>query len=124
ETLAGIRHARELLRTTDLRSRIARYHGDRTDEVITRWIETWLSPEFLVWSIEHFLAGITVPVLVLQGVRDEFGSAVQVEAIANGVSGVSESRLVAGAAHNPHKEATDETLRTTVDFLRRNGLIA
>lgn len=123
-TLDGIRHARELMRTTDLRSRVARYHGARTDEVIARWIETWLRPEFRDFNIEHFLRGIRVPTLVLQGMRDEFGSEAQVRAIAGGVAAASEAHMIPGAAHNPHKEATEDTLRITVAFLRKHGVIA
>lgn len=123
-TLDGIRHARELLRTTDLRSRVARYHGERTDDVIARWIDTWLRPHFRDFNIEHFLRDIRVPTLVLQGVRDEFGSEAQVRAIAGGVAAASEAHMVPSAAHTPHKEATEATLAITVDFLRKHGVIA
>lgn len=123
-TLDGIRHARELMRTTDLRTRVARYHGAKTDAVISRWIDTWLQPDFHAFNMEHFLPQIHVPTLVLQGVHDEFGSEAQVRAIARGVGGASESELVQGAAHTPHKEAMEETLRRTVAFLRAHAMIA
>ena len=122
-TLAGIREAQEALRTTPLRQRLVRYHGPRTDGVTSAWIDTWLRPEFRDWNIEHFLPRISAPVLVLQGVNDEFGSRAQVDAIVGGTGGIGESLLVAGAAHTPHREATDVVITTTVDFLRRHGAI-
>jgi len=122
-TLDGIRAAREALRTTPLRERLARYHGPRTDGVTSAWIDTWLRPDFRDWNIERYLPRITVPVLVLQGVDDEFGSVAQVEAIVRGTGGVGESLLVPGAAHTPHREATNVVLATAVDFLRRHRIV-
>ena len=54
-TLAGIREARDALATTDLRSRLARYHGDKVDGVVSAWTDTWLSPPFRDWNIESYL---------------------------------------------------------------------
>lgn len=118
-TLEGIRAAKELLRTTDLRERLWRHHGEQTDAVTAAWIDVWLSPEFRDWNIERDLQAIHCPVLVLQGVDDEYGTAEQVRAIVDGVRGVSEAHLIAGARHTPHREAREETLRLTTAFLAR-----
>lgn len=122
-TLEGIRAAREALRTTTLRQRLMRYHGARTDGVTSAWIDTWLRPDFRDWNIERYLPRIAAPVLVLQGVHDEFGSVAQVEAIVRGTGGVGESLLIPAAAHTPHREATDVVLATTADFLRRHRVL-
>lgn len=116
-TLAGIRDARETLRTTDLRERLQRHHGDRTDAVTSAWIETWLSPEFRDWSIERYLPSVRCPVLVLQGADDEFGTPAQVQAIADGVAGPSRAHLIAGVGHTPHRAAPDEVVRLTTVFV-------
>lgn len=121
ETLAGIRQARDLLATTDLRERLQRHHGDRTDGVTAAWIDTWLDPRFRGWTIESLLPAIGCPTLVLQGEHDEYGTAAQVAAIAAGVAGPVEAHLIAGAAHTPHREATAETLARAVAFLQRIG---
>lgn len=118
-TLEGIREAKTLLRTTDLRERLWRHHGEKTDAVTAAWIDVWLSPEFRDWNIERDLQAIHCPVLVLQGVDDEYGTPEQVRAIAEGVGGVSEAHLITGARHTPHREARDETLRLTTAFLAR-----
>lgn len=116
-SLAGIRDAQQALRTTDLRERLWRHHGDKTDAMTSAWIDVWLSPPFRDWNIEYVLPQVRCPMLVLQGVDDEFGTAEQVRAIANGVGGPVESHLIAGAQHTPHREMTDETVRLTVHFL-------
>ena len=116
-TLAGIRGARETLRTTDLRERLLRHHGDRTDAVTSAWIDVWLSPEFRDWNIERYLRDIACPVLALQGVDDEYGTPDQVRAIVDGVAGVSRSHLIPGVGHTPHRAAADDVLHVTTAFL-------
>lgn len=120
-TLSGIRAARELLHTTDLRDRLWRHHGERTDGVTSAWIDVWLSPEFRDWNIESFLPRIGCPALILQGVDDEYGSPDQVRAIVDGIGrGVGSgavSHLIEGARHTPHKEAPDAVLTLTLGVL-------
>ncbi len=116
-TLAGIRDAREALRTTDLRARLWRHHGERTDAVAAAWIDVWLSPAFRDWTIERYLPAIRCPVLALQGADDEYGTPDQVRAIVGGVSGPARAHLIAGARHTPHREARAETLRLTTAVL-------
>ena len=116
-TLDGIRQAQKLFAETDLRKRITKYHGDKTDGVISAWVDTWLSPQFRDFNMEHFLPAITCPVLVIQGEADEYGSEKQVDAIAEKVSGPATKDMVKYARHTPHKEAADYTLRTTSTYI-------
>ena len=116
-TLAGIRAARESLRTTDLRERLWRHHGERTDGVTSAWIDVWLSPEFRGWNIERHLPDVRCPVLVLQGADDEYGTPAQVRAIAEGVAGPARAHLLPGVGHTPHRAAPDEVVRLATAFL-------
>jgi pimeloyl-ACP methyl ester carboxylesterase len=118
-TLAGIREARETLGATNLREKLARYHGDKTDGVTSAWIDTWLSPAFRDWNIESFLPGVTCPVLAIQGTDDEYGSEAQVRAIVRGVRGPAEALMIPGVQHTPHREAPDVVLEATTAFLSR-----
>jgi pimeloyl-ACP methyl ester carboxylesterase len=115
-TLAGIREARETLRTTDLRERLRRHHGERTDALTAAWIDCWLSPEFRDWNIERYLSRIRCPVLILQGTDDEYGTPDQVRAIAKGVAGRAEAHLLPRVGHTPHREVPDEVRRVTTRF--------
>jgi pimeloyl-ACP methyl ester carboxylesterase len=116
-TLAGIRDAREALRTTDLRERLWRHHGERTDAVTSAWIDVWLSPGFRDWNIEPHLRSIRCPILILQGTEDEYGTPEQVRAIAERVSGPARAHLIPGVGHTPHRAAPNEVLRLTTAFL-------
>jgi len=122
ETLAGIRAADRLYRTTDLHARLARYHGDRTDTVFRRWADTWSAPYFRDWNIEGELAAIRAPLLAMQGEDDEYGTPAQVEAIVTATGGLAEPVLLPGCGHTPHREVPEATLETIARFLERHDL--
>jgi pimeloyl-ACP methyl ester carboxylesterase len=119
-TLLGIRTAKNKFNTTDLKQRLAKYHEDKTQAVFDAWAETWLSDEFRGWNIEHFLPEIKCPALIIQGEDDEYGSAMQVERIAEQVSGKVEVLLLPGVGHTPHKQAADLVLERSAKFITAN----
>lgn len=118
-TLNGIREAVVQYNTTTLPQKLAKYHGDKTDAVFHSWADTWLRPDFKNWNIEHSLPAITCPALVLQGVDDEYGSPLQVQRIAELVSGPIETWLIPEAKHTPHKEQPATVLQRCVSFLQQ-----
>lgn len=117
-TLEGIRAAVESWHTTDLRDRLARHHGDKTEALFDAWAETWLSERFRSWDIRDCLPGIKAPVLIVQGEDDEYGTVHQVEAIAAGVSGPARPVVIPGCRHIPHRQAADRVLPAIADFIR------
>ena len=109
-TINGIRAALTAFQATDLRQRLQKYHGERTDEMVKAWVETWLSDDFRYWNITARLAVITCPVLILQGEQDEFGTAQQVWDIERHVLGPCEVYLIPETGHTPHKECPELVL--------------
>jgi lipoate---protein ligase len=65
----------------DLKARLARYHGNRTESLFGRLVEVWTGGATR-WGIEPYVAEIRCPVLALQGEEDEFFSRAQIEALA------------------------------------------
>lgn len=116
-TLQGIRDAIIQYRTSNLKERIARYHGDKTEAVFNAWTKTWLAEWYQHWSIEKYLARIQCPVMAIQGDLDEFGTQAQLLTIAERVSGVSEPCLLTGVGHTPHKDAAKEVLKISSEFI-------
>ncbi len=114
-TVASIEEARETFATTDLGSRMARYHRD-AERTFRLWNDIWLAPEFRAWNIEDVLAGVTAPTLLIQGEHDQYGTLAQIDAIERGISG-DVTRVVLDARHAPHLEAPEETLKAATDFL-------
>jgi pimeloyl-ACP methyl ester carboxylesterase len=107
--------------TTELRARLARYHAD-VDNTFRGWHDAWLDPRFREFELAEYLAGITVPVLALQGADDPYGTAAQLSCLERTVRSPLETKLIAGARHAPHLEAAARatTLAAIVRFVRAN----
>lgn len=113
----GIRRTTEVFRATDLRSKLARLHGDNVDGAFWGWSDTWLSPEFYHWNIQEYLPGIRVPALVIQGRGDEYGSARQYETIAAESGGAVELLILDDCGHSPHRDRPDEVAGAIARFV-------
>ncbi|MBU0724891.1 MAG: alpha/beta hydrolase [Alphaproteobacteria bacterium] len=120
-TVAGVRQATELYRTTDLPQRLAKYHGSNTDILYRAWAETWTSEAFRDWNIEDRLPRITCPLLVLQGQDDEYATLRQVDAICTGSGGPATPLAIPDCAHEPHRQQRAAVLAAMTDFVARVG---
>jgi pimeloyl-ACP methyl ester carboxylesterase len=116
-TLSGIKATAALFESTDLKHRLSRYHGDKTERMFYGWHDDWLSPEHGQWNMEAALPSIRCPVLVVQGEADEYGTLAQVEAIVKGVSGRVETLLVPECGHSPHLQFKDHVAREVARFI-------
>lgn len=115
--VASIREAKIAYETTDLRARLARLHGDNVDVAFWGWNHAWLDPDFMQWNVEEYLPGIRVPVLVIQGHDDEYGTAAQHHAIARQAGGPVSVVVLEQCRHSPHKDQPDATLAAMTDFV-------
>lgn len=104
---------------TDLKERLAEHHGQNTESMFRTWVDVWLRPEFRQWSIREYLPRIEVPVLVVQGEDDEYGTLDQVDAVMAGVRGPAESLLLARCRHAPHRDRPAEALDGAARFIGR-----
>ena len=117
-TIAGIEDARVAYETTDLLARIGRRHTDG-EATFRGWNDIWLDPDFRDWNIEASLPGITAPVLVLQGEGDEYGSALQLEAIAAQAGGPVDTLLIPDCRHSPQRDQPEAVLTAMAEFVVR-----
>ncbi|MGY4304352.1 pimeloyl-ACP methyl ester carboxylesterase [Bradyrhizobium sp. USDA 4369] len=111
-SIAAIKTAYE---TTELRAKLARWHKD-VDNAFFGWNGAWLDPAFQAWDITDALAYIRVPVAVIQGIDDQYGTIRQVEIIQEECYCPVEVAMLPKTGHSPHREATDATLRIIADF--------
>ncbi|MBV9772436.1 MAG: alpha/beta hydrolase [Gemmatimonadetes bacterium] len=118
-SVASIARIGEAYRSTELPGKLARYHGDNTECAFRGWNEVWLDPEFRAWNIEEYLPRITVPVLVVQGEDDEYGTLAQVEAIRRQAGGPVETLVLPECGHSPHRDQPERTLEAMARFVRR-----
>jgi pimeloyl-ACP methyl ester carboxylesterase len=121
--LASIARTKEVYQTTDLRERLARHHGDNVDIAFRGWNDVWLDPGFRAWNIEEFLAEIEVPILILQGEDDEYGTWRQVEAIERQAGGPVAALAIPDCGHSPHREQPEVALAAMAGFIRRLELL-
>ena len=104
-----------LYRTTDLKSKLARYHAD-VDSAFYGWNDIWLDPKFLQWNIEALLPSITCPVLAIQGVDDEYGTMAQIDRIKTALPHAQLLQLEQ-CGHSPHRDQPDAVIAAAREFL-------
>jgi pimeloyl-ACP methyl ester carboxylesterase len=117
-SIASIAAARQAYESTDLREKLARWHKD-VDIAFRGWNEAWLDPEFRKWDISESLAYIRVPVQIVQGEADQYGTLRQIEIAKEECYCPVDVTLLAGIGHAPHREAPNRTLIAVSDFVNR-----
>jgi pimeloyl-ACP methyl ester carboxylesterase len=108
-----------LYRQPDLWRRMVRHHGANAQGCFESWVEVWLRPEFREWSIEDLLPRVRCPVLAIQGDQDAYGTLDQLRAVAAGCAGPTETLVLPGCGHTPHRQQREATLAAMSGFLRR-----
>ena len=116
-TVKGITQVVKAYEKGNLKDKLARYHGEKTDNVFWRWANRWLDPCFKTWNIEASLVTITCPVLVIQGRGDEYATLAQVDGIKSQVSGPVQTKIIDKCRHVPHLQATEKVLQEMADFI-------
>lgn len=118
-TLAGIRDARHRWDTTDWRDRLARHHRD-ADAVFRGWNDAWLDPGFpAALDLHAELAHIRVPMLIIQGEADPYGTIEQAHLAEREAYCPVEALLLPGIGHAPHREAPETVLAAIRAFCRQ-----
>lgn len=118
-TVASIAALPKRFHQGDLRRKLERLHGAKTDRSFQGWTDVWLRPEFASWSIEDLLPSVACPVLVIQGEQDEYGTVRQVEAVTSNMQGSVETLILSGCGHSPHRDRREETLAAIARFVRQ-----
>ncbi len=116
--LAEIRRARKSFTSGALRERLKRWHDD-VDTAFQSWNGPWLNPAFENWDITEALGYIRVPILIVQGSEDEYGTLKQVETAQQECYCPVETAVLPGVRHAPHRDAPQLTLKIVADFINR-----
>jgi pimeloyl-ACP methyl ester carboxylesterase len=116
--LAEIRRARDDYAAGALREKLKRWHSD-VDCAFRTWNEPWLNPDFRDWDITEALGYIRVPILIVQGADDQYGTRKQIEAALQECYCPVEVAIMPGARHSPHRDAPVPTLDAVSAFINR-----
>jgi pimeloyl-ACP methyl ester carboxylesterase len=114
-SIAEIKKAYE---TTDLKAKLARWHKD-VDNAFYGWNGAWLDPGFRNWDISEYLAYIRVPVAIVQGADDQYGTIRQIEIAEQECYCPVDVTMIPAAGHSPHREAPGATLNAISEFASR-----
>lgn len=118
-SITGIRQTyRDGAEAGGLRARLARYHT-RVDDAFLGWADTWLRPEFLDWSIEDLLPGVTAPVLLIQGRDDQYGTLAQLDRIEASVEGHITRLVLESCGHSPWRDQEAAVIEAIAAFAAR-----
>ena len=117
-TAKSIAEARDAYDSGDLRARLQKWHPN-VDNAFRGWADVWLENDFRQWDISEELAYIRVPILLVQGEDDQYGTLRQIEIAQEECYCPVDVALLPGVKHNPAREAPEVTLRTVSDFVNR-----
>lgn len=117
-SIASIAEAKVQFETTDLLKRLARHHRDAA-RTFWGWNDIWLDPDFRTWNIEEDLPRITCPILVIQGLQDQYGTMAQMQAIQRGAAGAVEVLALDDCRHSPQRDQPEKTLQAIAAFVNR-----
>lgn len=112
----AITGARAAFESGPLRERLTRYHAD-VDVAFWQWNDVWLSEAFRSFDIREECGRITAPLLLIQGLDDEYGTMRQLDEIALAAPHARQLRLAA-CGHSPQRDQPGQTMEAVADFLK------
>jgi pimeloyl-ACP methyl ester carboxylesterase len=123
--VASIARAREVFEAggaggqIGLREKLARHHAD-VDGAFWQWNDIWLSAAFRSFDIRAECRAISAPLLLIQGLDDEYGTLRQLDEIALAVPQAKPPRQLrlAACGHSPQRDQPEKSLQAIADFLK------
>lgn len=116
-TIEAIRQARTEFEDGNLRNALAAYHGKNVDCAFHGWNAAWLDPGFRAFDIRDRLSRIRVPLCVIQGHDDQYGSGAQVEEVQRQAQVPVSVRMLEDCGHSPQREQRQAVLAEVSRFV-------
>ena len=116
-SIRSIAEAKVSFETTDFPERLGRYHRDSA-RTFWGWNNVWLHPDFRSWNIAEYVPRIICPMLVIQGLDDQYGTMAQVEAIRKQSGGPMKMLKLENCRHSPQRDQTKATLKAITKFVK------
>ena len=113
--VTAIAAAKTAFESGGLRDRLARHHSD-VDGAFRQWNNVWLSAAFRSFDIREACSRITAPLLLIQGLEDEYGTLSQLDEIALAAPHALRLHLDR-CGHSPQRDQPDKTRAAVTSFL-------
>jgi len=95
---------------------LARHHAE-PEALFEAWSGVWTGEAFAGWDIRPLVAGITAPVLVVQGSDDEYASTEHAEITARSIGDNADHLILDGFGHLLHHQAPDAVIEIIADHV-------
>lgn len=118
-SIRGVSLAKKMWNNRDLKEKLTKYHED-IEGAFNGWCNAWLSKEFKKWNIEDCLQNIDVPIMLIQGLNDEYGSLKQLDSIEKNVIGKTYRHEIEDCGHSPHTQYPIKITNKIKYFLSNN----
>ncbi len=119
-SLNGIRNARKILDNEKIIRLMDRYQQGRAAELIDKWTVHWLKANTDDWDAVGILKRISIPLLLMQGDKDDFGTFAQIDNVANSVlSEIVEVHKIDDCGHIPHLQKQEIIMEFASEFINR-----
>ncbi len=116
-SIRSIEAAKVAYEKSDLRQRLAKYHRN-VDVAFKGWNDAWLDPGFREWLIEDYVAHVRVPMLIIQGENDEYGTVAQLKLAEREAYCPVDTLLMKNCRHSPQIDQPEATVRAIGNFAR------
>lgn len=113
--LDAIAKAKVAYETTDLKSKMAKYHAD-PDNAFWGWNAAWLDPDFKDWNVGDVIDYLRIPSLVIQGAQDQYGTIAQVAEVETRAYSPVDVTLLEDCRHSPHEDQPTATIAAVAEY--------
>ena len=114
-SVTAIAGAKTMFESGGLREPLAKHHAD-VDGAFWQWNDIWLSEGFRSFDVRAECADITAPLLLAQGLDDEYGTLLQLDEIAKAAPHAQQLRL-ADCGHSPQRDQPQQVIAAVANFL-------
>ena len=118
-SIRSIVAAKQAYEQGDLRARLTRYHGRNVDNAFYLWNAAWLDDASRNWRLDDRLAHIRVPILIVQGADDQYGTTAQIAFAEQETYCPVDALVLDDCRHSPHLDQPETTLAAVGDFAYR-----
>ncbi len=114
-SVTAIAGTKTMFESGGLREPLAKHHAD-VDGAFWQWNDVWLSEGFRSFDVRAECKTITAPLLLVQGLDDEYGTLMQLDEIARAAPHAQQLRL-ADCGHSPQRDQPQVVTAAVAGFL-------